>query len=193
MKGRRNPGETAPARPGPEAGRPGRCGEGAAPALRRTRGWLREAGLTFIELVAAVAIVLVVAAAVIPVGVNAVRRTKELQLRRALTTMRGAIDEYHRYAQIGSIQPWDPDWEFYPKDLEMLIEGAEITSPQNPVPKTVRFLREVPTDPMSGEAVWGMRSYQDEPDSEGWGEENLYDVYSLSPGAALDGTEYSTW
>jgi len=153
----------------------------------------REKGLTFIELVAVVAILMIVASAAIPIGKNAVRRGKEIQLHRALQTMRDAIDEYHKYAQGGAIKAWDPDWEFYPKDLDMLVEGVEVTAPQNPTPKTVTYLRAIPEDPMTGEKVWGMRSYQDEPDSDSWGGENLYDVYSLSTGIAMDGTAYNTW
>lgn len=163
----------------------------------RSRGWGTarnpQRGLTFIELVAAITIMLILASAAIPIGVNAVKRKRELELRRALTTMRHAIDEYHNYAITGAIKAWDPDWEQYPKDLEMLVEGVEVTPPQNPVPQTVRFLRAIPVDPMTGEALWGMRSYQDAPDSESWGEENLYDVYSLSRLTALDETEYATW
>jgi general secretion pathway protein G len=152
-----------------------------------------EAGLSFLELVVVAMILVVVAAAVLPLGKNAVIRKKELFLRRALVSMRSAIDQYHEYAKNGAIKPWDPDWEQYPKDLDMLVEGVEVTSPQNPVPKTVVFLRAVPEDPMTNDIVWGMRSYQDEPDSESWGEENLYDVYSLSSGTALDGTPYASW
>ncbi len=39
---------------------------------------------------------------------------------------------------------------------------------------------------MTGEAEWGLRSYQDEPDSDSWGGENVYDVYSLSGGVGLE-------
>jgi general secretion pathway protein G len=162
--------------------------DGSARSRRRS-----ERGLTFVELVAVCAIMMIMAAAALPLGVNAYQRAREIELRRALVTMRSAIDQYHEYAKVGAIPPWDPDWELYPKDFDMLIDGVEITSPQNPVPTTVKFLRKVPVDPMTGEAVWGMRSYQDEPDSDSWGEENLYDVYSLSTGVALDGTEYRTW
>ena len=152
-----------------------------------------EWGLTFIELVAVVAILVIVASAVLPLGKNAVRRTKELQLRRALASMRNAIDEYHNYAINGAIKAWDPDWENYPKDLEMLVEDVEVTSPQNPVPKTVTFLRKIPEDPMTGEATWGTRSYQDNPEDTSTSGENLYDVYSLAPGTGLDGTPFSSW
>ena len=157
------------------------------------RGASRERGLTFIELVAVAAILLLVASAAMPLGRNAVRRTKELQLRRALQTMRDAIDHYHSYAQGGAIKAWDPDWEMYPKDLDSLVEGVEVTAPQNPTPKTVQFLRAIPDDPMTGDKTWGMRSYQDDPDADSWGGENLYDVYSLSNGTAMDGTTYRTW
>lgn len=57
----------------------------------------------------------------------------------------------------------------------------------------VRFLRKVPTDPMTGRAEWGMRSVQDDPTSSSWGGKNVFDVFSLSSGTALDGTKYSDW
>lgn len=156
----------------------------------------RQGGLTILELVAVLAIMLCVAMVALPLGANAARRWKELQLRRALTTMCAAIDEYHRYAEplgFGSIKPWDPDWEGYPKDLEMLVDGVEVTDPKSPNPKKVVFLRAIPVDPMTGESTWGFRSYQDDPTSSSWGEQNLYDVYSLSEGTALDGSMYSDW
>ena len=40
------------------------------------------------------AILVIVASAALPLGKNTVRRTKELQLRRALASMRSAIDQY---------------------------------------------------------------------------------------------------
>jgi general secretion pathway protein G len=57
----------------------------------------------------------------------------------------------------------------------------------------VRFLRRVPVDPMTGKAEWGMRSVQDDPDSTSWGGKNVFDVFSLSQGTALDSTKYSDW
>jgi general secretion pathway protein G len=152
-----------------------------------------SSGLTFIELVAVLAILLCISSVALPIGVNAVRRGKELHLRRALAGMRGAIDEYNKYAKAGQIQAWDPDWEMYPQSLDMLVEGVEVTAPNDPTPKTVTFLRAIPVDPMTGEAAWGVRSYQDAPDDNSTGGENVYDVYSLSNGVALDGTPYSSW
>ena len=57
----------------------------------------------------------------------------------------------------------------------------------------VRFLRRIPVDPMTGRADWGKRSVQDDPDSTSWGGKNVFDVFSLSSGTALDGTRYSDW
>jgi general secretion pathway protein G len=68
-----------------------------------------------------------------------------------------------------------------------------VGDPDSPEKKKVQFLRAVPVDPMTGEAEWGKRSYQDDWDADSWGGENIYDVYSLAPGRALDGTSYSDW
>jgi len=57
----------------------------------------------------------------------------------------------------------------------------------------VRFLRRIPEDPMTGHADWGLRAVQDDPDSTSWGGKDVFDVYSLSQGTALDGTRYSEW
>ena len=57
----------------------------------------------------------------------------------------------------------------------------------------IRFLRRIPVDPITGQADWGMRSVQDEPESMSWGGRNLFDVYSKSMNTALDGTFYSDW
>jgi len=46
---------------------------------------------------------------------------------------------------------------------------------------------------MTGKAEWGMRSMQDDPDSDSFGGQSVFDVYSKSQGTALDGTKYSTW
>ena len=79
--------------------------------------------------------------------------------------------------------------EGYPESLEVLVEGIDLVGQE----RKQRFLRRIPVDPMTGEAEWGMRSYQDEPDSTNFGGQNVYDVYSLSDGTAIDGTEYKDW
>ncbi len=150
-------------------------------------------GLTFIELLVVVAILMVIATAVIPMAQVAVKRQRELELKRALKQMRDAIDQYKMYADQGFLIQEDVEQEGYPPDLETLVEGVEIGGPENPIPKTIKFLRKIPVDPMTGEAEWGFRSYQDDFDATSWGGENVYDVYSLSMGVALDGTYYKDW
>src|SRR2546422_7278976 len=77
--------------------------------------------------------------------------------------------------------------EGYPPDLETLVNGVDVGG------KKVRFLRKIPTDPMAGKPEWGMRSMQDDPTSESWGGQNVFDVFTKSEGTALDGTKYKEW
>lgn len=147
-----------------------------------------EGGFTVAELVMVAALIAILTGMVLPVAKYAVKRRKETELRLDLRLMRNAIDEYKRLADQGMIQI-KLGTEGYPPDLEVLTKGVEI------VGKTTKrkFLRRIPRDPMTGEVKWGLRSYQDEPDSETWGEQNVYDVYSLSDGTAIDGTKYKDW
>jgi general secretion pathway protein G len=135
-----------------------------------------------------VAMVSILAAIALPTARFTMRREREAELRLALRQMRTAIDEHKRLADQGMIQI-ELGTEGYPKEMELLVDGVDI------VGQTVKhkFLRRIPIDPMTGKAEWGMRSYQDEPDSTSWGEQNVYDVYSLSAATALDGTKYKDW
>lgn len=150
-------------------------------------------GLTYLELLVALAVVLVLATAVIPLSRWNEKRRREAWLRTDLATMRNAIDLYHRYAQQGLIIQEDVEQMFYPPSLEELVDGVDVGDPASPETTHVQFLRAIPVDPFTGEAEWGMRSYQDDFDSDSWGRENLYDVYSLSTMEALDGTFYRDW
>ena len=153
----------------------------------------RQRGMTFIELLATVAILAVLATSVIPLARWNEKRRREAHLRGTLEILRGAIDLYHKYAENGLIEQTDVEQMFYPKDLEELVEGVEVGDPQSPISEKITFLARIPVDPMTGTAEWGLRSYQDDWDSDSWGGENVYDVYSLSPGEALDGTRYGDW
>ncbi|MBZ5639567.1 MAG: type II secretion system GspH family protein [Acidobacteriia bacterium] len=153
----------------------------------------RQAGLTFVELLTALAVLMILAAAAIPVMRWDEKRRLETHLRGELQIMRDAIDQYHKYSELGLIQQTDVAQEHYPRSLDELVKGVDVGDPNSPTPKTIKFLTRIPIDPMTGQAEWGLRSYQDDWDSDSWGEENVYDVYSLSPGVALDGTKYSEW
>jgi general secretion pathway protein G len=145
-----------------------------------------EHGLTLVELIVTVAIVGILAGAALPVMRFQAKRQKERELRYYLWQMRDAIDKYKDAADKGAIQT-KIDSQNYPPDLETLVNGVDIQS------KKVRFLRRIPVDPMTGRAEWGMRSMQDDPKSDSFGGQSVFDVYSKSQGTALDGTKYSDW
>ena len=148
-----------------------------------------EAGLTLIELIITCAILLVLTSAALPVAKFTVIRQRETELRHALRQIRDAIDSYrdatdHNYirVEIGS--------EGYPPDLETLTKPLALS---NNADRKIRFMREIPIDPMTGKADWGLRAVGDDPDSQHWGGKNVFDVYSRSTGTALDGTKYLDW
>jgi general secretion pathway protein G len=166
------------------------------PEARSTRNeartWL-EQGYTFIELLIVATILLILASAAMPLTRVTVQRTKEAELRRVLREMRTAIDKYKDAVDAGLISNLDvrAGSEGYPPDLETLVEGVTVANDASG--RKLKFLRRVPIDPLTGEAEWGMRAYQDRPDSMSWGGSNVYDVYSRAPGVGLDGTKYRDW
>ena len=149
----------------------------------------RARGYTLVELVAVCAVLVILAAIALPTTRYTRLRLQEMELRSALREMRSAIDEHKRYSDAGLI-PVEFGSDGYPGELEVLVEGIEVIGQ---IDKKIRFLRRIPVDPMTGEAEWGLRSYEDEPDSTSWGGENVFDVYSLSGGVGLNGVPYSEW
>jgi general secretion pathway protein G len=153
-------------------------------------------GFTLVEMIITLSIVAVLALSALPLGKMAVKRGNEIELQRALRTIREAIDAYKKMADEKKFE-FDPDTEGYPPTLETLIKGVEVqdkdSSGKAGAKKTVKFLRRIPKDPMTNSADWGLRSYQDDFDSDVWGGEDVYDVYTKSPNTALDGTKYKDW
>jgi general secretion pathway protein G len=146
-----------------------------------------EAGLTLVELIVTVAILAILASAAIPLTRLTVKREKERELRYDLWQMRDAIDHYKDAAERNAFMTKVDSFN-YPPDLQTLVDGVDVQG------KKVRFLRRIPVDPMTGKDEWGMRSMQDDPkNSDSWGGQNVFDVYSKSEGTALDGTKYNTW
>ncbi len=143
-------------------------------------------GLTLVELIIAVAILMILTGAAIPMVRVTIKREKERELRRDLWEMRDAIDRYKDAADRGLFQT-KLGSDGYPPDLDTLVKGIDISG------KKVRFLRKIPVDPMTGQTEWGMRSEQDDPESESYGGQGVFDVYSKSEGTGLDGTKYKTW
>jgi general secretion pathway protein G len=146
----------------------------------------RETGLTLVELIVTVAILAILAGAAVPVARFQVKREKERELRYDLWQMRSAIDHYKDASDKGLFQI-KLDSQGYPPDLDTLVKGVDIAG------KKVRFLRQIPVDPMTNSTDWGLRSMQDDPDSDSWGGQSVFDVYTKSGGTALDGTKYKDW
>jgi general secretion pathway protein G len=145
-----------------------------------------ERGLTLVELIVTASILSILASAVLPIARFEVKRRNERFLRYDQWMMRDAIDKYKDAADRGAFQT-KVESQNYPPDLETLVKGVDVQG------KKLRFLRKIPIDPTTGRAEWGLRSMQDDPDSDSYGGQSVFDVYSKSQGTALDGTKYSTW
>jgi general secretion pathway protein G len=176
--------------------------------------------MTLLELMLAVLILLVLTSAAMPLARLTVQREREAELHRDLREMRDAIDRYKDAADRGLIRV-EQDTEGYPPDLETLVKGVQVGANQvgatgstigtpagsnsatsssgssasggQQSQQNVRFLRKIPVDPMTGRAEWGLRSVQDDPTTSSWGGRNVFEVYSLSQGTAMNGTKYADW
>jgi general secretion pathway protein G len=146
----------------------------------------RQRGVTLLELIITISILLILMAAAVPIVRLTVRRQKETELRRDLWEMRAAIDRYKDAADRNAFRT-KVDSDGYPPDLDTLVKGEDVQG------KKLRFLRRIPVDPMTGNTEWGMRSTRDDPTSESWGGQNVFDVYSKSDGTGLNGTKYKDW
>jgi len=146
-----------------------------------------DRGFTLIELIVAATILSILTLMALPLARVTIQREREKQLRQDLWEMRDAIDRYKDAADQNKFQT-KVDSQNYPPDLETLVKGVEISGG-----KKVRFLRSIPIDPMTRSKEWGMRSMQDDPDSDSWGGQSVFDVYTKSEGTGLDGTKYKDW
>ena len=144
-----------------------------------------ESGLTLVELIIVIAILGILAGAALPIARFQVKREKEKELRRDLWEMRDAIDHYKDAAEKGAFITKADSFN-YPPDLQTLVDGVDVQD------KKLKFLREIPKDPMTNSTDWNLQSMQDEP-GDAWGGQNVFDVHTKSTGTAMDGTKYSDW
>ncbi len=146
-------------------------------------------GFSLVELIITITIVAILAGLALPLARNSIVRQREVELRRGLREMRVAIDRYKEASDLGLIQV-TLGTEGYPDSLEILVEGVDQIGQ---VDRKLKFLRRIPIDPMTNSTEWGLRAYQDDPESASWGGDNVFDVYTKSIGVALDGTDYKDW
>jgi general secretion pathway protein G len=132
-----------------------------------------QAGFTLIELIITTAIMMILAGAALPIARVSIQRQKEVELRR---------DRNQIQVKAGT--------EGYPPDLATLVMGVPLAGKPG---ERIRFLRKVPVDPMTGQKDWGKRCVQDDPDTNSWCGDDVFDVFSQSTGTALDGTKYADW
>lgn len=164
-------------------------------------------GVTLIELMVTLAILLVLASIAMPMVKMNARRGRELELHQALRTIRQAIDQFHLDWNRTSNQLVGPlcranqltckeiTSDFgYPKDLDTLLEvklsGLQATASKVDVK---RYLRQIPIDPMTESRDWAKRCYRDDPDASSWCGDDVYDIHTTSEETAMDGTTYNTW
>jgi general secretion pathway protein G len=152
-------------------------------AQRRRRS---ASGFTLVELIVATAILAILSTMALPLARLSIKREKERELRYDLWQIRDAIDRYKDAADRQAFQI-KVGSEGYPPDLETLVNGVDVGG------KKLKFLRKIPVDPMTGKAEWGLRSMQDDPASDSWGGQNVFDVYTKAQGTALDGSKYREW
>lgn len=158
-------------------------------------------GFSYVELMFSVAILALLAAAATPYLEKTIQRKKESELRENLRDIRSAIDAYKVASDAGKIQKNVGD-SGYPKSLDELVIGVpDQTDPQK---KKLRFLRNLPADPMyiadaltarqdiSAENTWGKRSYDSDADNPREGAD-VFDVYSFNPQKGLNGIAYQQW
>ena len=150
-------------------------------------------GYTFVELLVVASIIMILASAILPLAKVTAVRQREADLRRALRELRTAVDKYKDAADVGQISPLEikAGSENYPPDLQTLVDGVSVAN--DATGRKLKYLRRIPTDPMTHSQEWGLRSYQDRPDATKWGGENVFDVYTNFNGTALDGTKYRDW
>lgn len=168
---------------------------------------MKESGVTLLELLITVAIIMVLASVAMPLVKVSGKRAKEIELRQELRTVRAAVDafksEWNREgdALLGPLCVQNKlsckevtGTSGYPKSLDVLLK-VTLSGEQSTVQGSAikHYLRKVPVDPLTGKADWRLRCYADPPDASSWCGEDVYDLASASPEMALDGTKYRDW
>src|ERR1035437_2297695 len=152
---------------------------------------------TLVEMLVVLGIMAILASIAVPFAQTLVRRSNEMELRSALRTVRTAIDKFNIDWTGGEISKFCDcaSDDGYPKTLKVLSEGADMPGP---VQRKVKYLRHIPRDPFADQKLaadeqWGVRSYSDDPSSQSWGGQDVYDIYTKADRKASDGSKYRDW
>ena len=123
-------------------------------------------GFTVIELLIVMSIIGILVSLAVPIYQKSVVRAKESVLKQNLFTLRTVIDNYTY------------DKSRAPQALQDLV--------------TEGYLRQIPVDPMSGQADWAV-VMEDSVTSVNQMEPGIFDVNSKSDKKSLEGTAYNEW
>lgn len=131
------------------------------PTVHRTL----HTGFTLLELMIVITIIIILAAVVLPQYQKTILSTREAVLREDLYKMRILLDQYAA------------DKQKLPASLDDLVSGG--------------YLREVPKDPITGQADWTTETGEDPTSTSG--ESGITNVHSASTDTSSEGTPYSEW
>lgn len=149
-----------------------------------------QRGLTLIELVVAFTIMLILSSMAVPLARSRVRVNRERELRYDLRDMRLAIDKYKDMCDAAYLGQTKVGTDCYPESLQILVDGVKLPGPDG---KKIKFLRRIPKDPFTQTTEWGLRSDQDDPASQSWGGQNVFDVYTKTSEKDGSGQAYSDY
>ena len=137
-------------------------------SIQRNRSRLQvaaQAGFTLLELMIVISVIIILAAITLPQYQKTIMHTREAVLRDDLFKMRSLIDQFA--ADKGRL----------PQSLDVIVSEG--------------YMRELPTDPFTGQKDWAVTTGED-PNSL-TGEQGITDVHSASAEISSQGNPYSEW
>ncbi len=136
------------------------------PEIRNPQSAIRKSsGFTLLELVMVMTIIVILAAVSVSSYQHIQLKARETILREDLRTMRKMIDQYAA------------DKEKLPQSLDDLVTG--------------QYMREVPIDPITGQADWVIDMGDDTVSRDGG--TGMVDVHSAAAGEGSDGVPYQEY